>query len=143
MPWAQITLNDGRKLPEIGFGTWTAGSGDQVVDQVEQAIETGFEHIGTAAPALPRRLRCSLTKCPTSATSDTAQIYGNESETGEGIKESGEKPWVTTKWCVLADGGGTSAMGVRNLPELVILRGAGVGRMARASGRVCRSLLTL
>ncbi|ORY75371.1 NADP-dependent oxidoreductase domain-containing protein [Leucosporidium creatinivorum] len=74
MAWGTRKLNDGRELPEIGFGTWTAGSGQTVVDQVEQAIETGFNHI------------------------DTAQYYNNEYETGKGIKESSEHPWITTKW---------------------------------------------
>lgn len=29
---------------------------------------------------------------------DTAQTYRNEEEVGQGIKESGEKVWLTTKW---------------------------------------------
>lgn len=77
MPWDKITLNDGRLLPEIGWGSWKVGSGQTVVDQVEQAIETGFNHI------------------------DTAQTYGNEEEVGRGIRESGlerKDIWLTTKW---------------------------------------------
>lgn len=52
MTWGTRKLNDGRELPEIGFGTWTAGAGQTVVDQVEQAIETGFDHIGEQLDAL-------------------------------------------------------------------------------------------
>ncbi|KAK4701274.1 hypothetical protein P7C70_g4962, partial [Phenoliferia sp. Uapishka_3] len=78
MPWGTVTLNDGRKLPEIGWGSWKTGSGAVVVNQVEQAIETGFSHI------------------------DTAQMYGNEAEVGKGIRESGlesgKEIWLTTKW---------------------------------------------
>ncbi|KAL8277364.1 hypothetical protein RQP46_010204 [Phenoliferia psychrophenolica] len=77
MTWGTVTLNDGRKLPEIGWGSWKVGSGDTVVDQVEQAIEVGFNHI------------------------DTAQTYGNETEVGDGIRESGldrKDIWLTTKW---------------------------------------------
>lgn len=64
MPFGKIKLNDGRLLPEIGFGSWLIGSGQTVVEQVrllplcarnetdevweqtEQAIEVGFDHIG-------------------------------------------------------------------------------------------------
>lgn len=53
MTWGTRKLNDGRELPEIGFGTWKVGSGQTVVDQVEQAIEVGFDHIGEPAAALP------------------------------------------------------------------------------------------
>jgi len=77
MPWNTITLNDGAKLPEIGWGSWTAGAGQTVTDQVEQAIEVGFDHI------------------------DTAQAYRNEYEVGLGLKEGGlsrKDLWVTTKW---------------------------------------------
>lgn len=41
-------LNDGRHIPEIGFGSWKLGNGQQVSDQVEQALDVGFEHVDTA-----------------------------------------------------------------------------------------------
>jgi len=72
-----ITLNDGSKIPIIAFGTWTAGHGHIVTDRVEQALDTGLDHI------------------------DTAQAYGNEEETGKAIRESGLKRtqiYVTTKF---------------------------------------------
>ncbi|KDE06711.1 hypothetical protein MVLG_03057 [Microbotryum lychnidis-dioicae p1A1 Lamole] len=77
MGWEHVWLLDGHRIPEIGYGSWLIGSGSTVVDQVEQALETGFNHL------------------------DTAQIYRNESEVGDGLKASGlerKDVWVTTKW---------------------------------------------
>lgn len=36
----------GDEIPSIAFGTWTTGNGAQAVDQVDQALEVGFNHIG-------------------------------------------------------------------------------------------------
>ncbi|PAV19557.1 Aldo keto reductase [Pyrrhoderma noxium] len=77
MPWDPIALNDGTTMPSIAYGTWTLGNGQGVVDQVDQALNVGFSHI------------------------DTAQIYRNELEAGQAIKESGlsrSDIFVTTKW---------------------------------------------
>ncbi|SCV67033.1 BQ2448_5679 [Microbotryum intermedium] len=77
MGWEHVWLLDGYRIPEIGYGSWLIGSGSTVVDQVEQALEAGFNHL------------------------DTAQIYKNESEVGEGLQASGlerKDVWVTTKW---------------------------------------------
>ena len=52
------------KVPKLGFGTWML-KGKQCVRAVEIALETGYKHI------------------------DTAQIYGNESEVGTAIQNSG------------------------------------------------------
>ncbi|THH01729.1 hypothetical protein EW145_g6862 [Phellinidium pouzarii] len=65
MPWETLTLNDGATMPSIAFGTWTLGNGQSVIDQVDQALNVGFEHI------------------------DTAQSYRNEVEAGQAFKESG------------------------------------------------------
>ena len=40
---AQIS---GYYIPSIGFGTWTLGNGQGPIDQVEQALENGYNHIG-------------------------------------------------------------------------------------------------
>ncbi|SGY80919.1 BQ5605_C009g05404 [Microbotryum silenes-dioicae] len=40
-----IWLPDGHRIPEIGYGSWLIGSGSTVVDQVEQALETGSNHL--------------------------------------------------------------------------------------------------
>ncbi|MBO5197165.1 MAG: aldo/keto reductase [Lachnospiraceae bacterium] len=70
------TLNDGTKIPCIGFGTWQAKEGDIAVTAVRTALEAGYRHI------------------------DTAACYGNEDSVGKGIRESGvprEDIYITTK----------------------------------------------
>jgi hypothetical protein len=47
MPFHEITLNDGRKIPQIGFGSWKIPK-DVCSGQVDQAIDVGFDHIDTA-----------------------------------------------------------------------------------------------
>ncbi|KIJ49251.1 hypothetical protein M422DRAFT_66250, partial [Sphaerobolus stellatus SS14] len=82
MPWSKVKLNTGDEITNIGIGTWKMGGGGQARDQVEQAIDVGFDHI------------------------DTAQIYRNESETGQGLRESGVPRtdlWITTKFSGLKD----------------------------------------
>ena len=53
MPFHGITLNDGRKIPQIGFGSWKIPK-DVCEGQTDQAIEVGFDHIDTAQGALLR-----------------------------------------------------------------------------------------
>lgn len=62
----------GFKIPIVGLGTWSLRN---VARMVEQAIRIGYRHI------------------------DTAQMYGNEREVGEGVRASGERAevLVTTK----------------------------------------------
>ncbi|TDL18671.1 Aldo/keto reductase [Rickenella mellea] len=77
MPWDAVSLNDGTVMPSIAFGTWKIGNGQGPIDQVEQALSVGFEHV------------------------DTAQAYGNEAEAGQALKESGlarDEIFVTTKY---------------------------------------------
>ena len=65
----------GAHIPILGLGTWTL-RGRDCAHLVEQAIRLGYRHI------------------------DTAQMYGNEREVGEGIRASGikrEEVFVTTK----------------------------------------------
>lgn len=59
----KVTAN-GASIPALGFGTWKL-EGKDAVRMVRHALATGYRHI------------------------DTAQIYGNEAEVGEGIKTSG------------------------------------------------------
>ncbi|KAK5134409.1 hypothetical protein LTR08_006456 [Meristemomyces frigidus] len=70
-----FTLNTGAKMPAVGLGTWQSGP-NEVRKAVKAALDAGYRHI------------------------DTALAYGNESEVGQGIKDSGvprEEIWVTTK----------------------------------------------
>ena len=65
----------GAQVPALGYGTWQL-LGQGCVRSVRSAIDIGYRHI------------------------DTAQIYENEAEVGEGIKESGidrKELFVTTK----------------------------------------------
>ena len=75
-----ITLNNGVKIPKVGFGTAAIGSWQQDDDYVKNviisAIEAGYRHI------------------------DTASLYGNERSVGRAIKESGiprEEFFITSK----------------------------------------------
>lgn len=59
-----VTLNNGIKIPMLGFGTWCIDN-DKAADAVKTAIELGYRHI------------------------DTAQAYGNEAGVGKGVREGG------------------------------------------------------
>jgi 2,5-diketo-D-gluconate reductase B len=73
-PIASVTAN-GAKIPFLGLGTWDL-RGRTCVRMVEQALQLGYRHI------------------------DTAEMYDNEREVGEGLHASGVKRgeiFVTTK----------------------------------------------
>ncbi|TYJ54507.1 hypothetical protein B9479_004831 [Cryptococcus floricola] len=70
MPFTEVTLNDGRKIPAIGFGTWKVPN-DVTAGEVDQAIDIGFDHIDTAQ-----------------AYGREAVVYGNETQVGQAIKQS-------------------------------------------------------
>ena len=70
------TLNDGIKIPVVGFGTWQMANDEHTIKVIENAINVGYRHI------------------------DTATDYANEESVGRGIKNSGiprEELFVTTK----------------------------------------------
>ncbi|MFP5070996.1 aldo/keto reductase [Pseudonocardia nantongensis] len=70
-----ITLNDGATIPQFGLGVWRVQQ-DDTADVVRTALEAGYRHI------------------------DTAQMYGNETGVGQGIRDAGvarDDVWVTTK----------------------------------------------
>lgn len=72
----QLKLNNGVKIPQIGFGTWKMRWGHTAYKAVHWALEAGYRHI------------------------DTAHIYGNEAGVGRAIRDSGlkrEEVFVTTK----------------------------------------------
>ncbi len=73
---SKIILNNGAKIPVIGFGVFRIPEGEEVTNSVKWALEAGYRHI------------------------DTAMIYKNEEGVGRGIRESGiprEEIFVTTK----------------------------------------------
>ena len=59
-----FTLHNGVKMPYFGLGVYLSEDGDEVINAVKWALETGYRHI------------------------DTASIYNNEEGVGVGIKES-------------------------------------------------------
>jgi len=74
MPAATLTVR-GVQVPKLGLGTWEL-TGDAARDGVRDALQLGYRHV------------------------DTARMYGNEAEVGEGIRESGvgrEQLWLTSK----------------------------------------------
>ncbi|KAF2405015.1 aldehyde reductase 1 [Trichodelitschia bisporula] len=77
-----LVLNTGATIPAIGLGTWQSGPGE-VREAVAHAIASGYRHI------------------------DTAWMYRNEAEVGEGMREGIKRAgisradvFLTTKlWC--------------------------------------------
>jgi 2,5-diketo-D-gluconate reductase A len=70
-----ITLNDGREIPQLGFGVFQIPPQD-TREATLLALEAGYRHI------------------------DTAEMYGNEAGVGQAVRESGlsrEDVWVTSK----------------------------------------------
>lgn len=70
------TLNNGVKIPVVGFGTWQSKDGDEAYNAVKAALEAGYRHI------------------------DTAAAYGNEESVGKAIKDSGidrKELFITSK----------------------------------------------
>ncbi|MGY1652343.1 aldo/keto reductase [Geodermatophilus sp. SYSU D01119] len=70
-----IRLNNGVEIPQLGFGVYQVEP-ENTVEAVRTALEVGYRHI------------------------DTAEMYGNEKEVGQAIRESGIDPaevFVTSK----------------------------------------------
>ncbi len=70
-----IMLNDGREIPQLGFGVFQIPP-EETAAAVRTALEVGYRHL------------------------DTAQMYGNEAETLQGVLDSGvprEDVWITSK----------------------------------------------
>jgi 2,5-diketo-D-gluconate reductase A len=70
-----ITLNDGKTIPQLGFGVFQIEP-ENTVEATLTALEVGYRHI------------------------DTAEMYGNEKEVGEAIERSGiprSEIFVTSK----------------------------------------------
>ncbi|GAB3195199.1 aldo/keto reductase [Geodermatophilus arenarius] len=70
-----IRLNNGVEIPQLGFGVYQVPP-DRTVEAVRTALEVGYRHI------------------------DTAEMYGNEKEVGQAVRESGidrSEVFVTSK----------------------------------------------
>jgi 2,5-diketo-D-gluconate reductase A len=70
-----ITLNDGKTIPQLGFGVFQIEP-ENTVEATLMALEVGYRHI------------------------DTAEMYGNEKEVGQAIEQSGiprSEIFVTSK----------------------------------------------
>ena len=71
-----VNLNDGNKIPAIGFGVFLIENNGPTYDAVKIALKAGYRHI------------------------DTAAAYFNESDVGKAIKDSGisrEEIFITSK----------------------------------------------
>jgi 2,5-diketo-D-gluconate reductase A len=70
-----IELNDGHAIPQLGFGVFQIPP-DETAEAVRRALETGYRHV------------------------DTAEMYENEAEVGEAVRDSGldrAEVFVTSK----------------------------------------------
>ena len=71
-----LLLGTGARIPQVGLGVWQAGRGKTTRDAVASALRLGYRHI------------------------DTAAVYGNEADVGEGLRASGvarDEVFITTK----------------------------------------------
>lgn len=67
-----FVLNNGVKIPCVGYGTWRTPDGIDTVQAVREAIGCGYRHI------------------------DTAQLYGNEESVGRVLRN----PVLTEASCL-------------------------------------------
>lgn len=73
---AAVQLSSGLSMPAVGFGTYLLEPDGPTQRIVAVALELGYRHI------------------------DTATIYGNETDVGEAVRDSGigrDEIWITTK----------------------------------------------
>lgn len=74
-PMQYVTLNNGLKMPQLGFGVWQVPD-DEVTPAVSKALETGYRAI------------------------DTAKVYNNERGVGKALAQGNiprEELFITTK----------------------------------------------
>lgn len=73
---SKIKLNNGVEIPALGYGTYKVERGREAFEGTLWALEAGYRHI------------------------DTASMYGNESDIGDAVRQSGiprEEIFITTK----------------------------------------------
>ena len=71
-----LKLNNNIEIPVLGLGTYLSNPGKETIDAVLYALEIGYRHI------------------------DTAELYKNEFEVAEAVRQSGiprEEVFITTK----------------------------------------------
>jgi methylglyoxal/glyoxal reductase len=71
-----LKMNTGAQMPQIGFGLWRNNNEKECIDSVKFALDAGYRHF------------------------DCAQVYDNEEQLGEAIKQSGRNRaelFITTK----------------------------------------------
>src|SRR5579859_333056 len=76
LPTASLPMLTGARIPRVGLGVWQSPRGAVTRDAVATALRLGYRHV------------------------DTARIYANESDVGDGVRASGvprEELFVTTK----------------------------------------------
>lgn len=74
--YREVLLNDGNRIPSVGYGTYKLENGQESYETIRLALELGYRHL------------------------DTAAMYQNEETVGKAIRESGiprEEIFVTTK----------------------------------------------
>ena len=82
-----IALNDGRAIPQLGFGVFQIPPGEATRAAVDAALAAGYRHV------------------------DTAAVYRNEADVGAAVRASGLEPgsvWVTTKLANADQGAATA-----------------------------------
>jgi diketogulonate reductase-like aldo/keto reductase len=73
---ASLRMNTGAAIPQVGLGVWQSPRGETTQQAVSTALRLGYRHV------------------------DTARIYANEADVGEGLRASGvprDQVFVTTK----------------------------------------------
>ncbi len=95
-----ITLNDGNKIPAIGFGVFMIPNDGPTYDAVLEALKAGYRHI------------------------DTAAAYFNEEDVGKAVRDSGiprEEVFITSKLWLQDHGYESAKRGIaRSLRKLGI-----------------------
>ena len=88
-----ITLNNGQKIPQIGFGVYLIPP-EETEKSVLEALKIGYRHI------------------------DTAHMYGNEKQVGSAIKKSGiprNEIFITSKLWITEYGEGITLHAVNKM----------------------------
>lgn len=117
------TLNNGIKIPKVGFGTWQSASGEEAYNAVKTALEAGYRHI------------------------DTAAVYKNEESVGQAIADSGiprEELFVTTKlWGVGTTEDAAKALdeSLKNWDLIMLICTSFIGQILKHSALILKHVI--